>query len=151
MRGASRICWSTPPGLPSSKGSDGSIATFWQPFFVQLQAQHAALPLPHRLVAVLSDYAGQPDAFAACARSVDDESTAATAAKLVALPELGPFTRGQVTRWLADMAYADVPPGHLAEVARRVITNVRGELDLIPLRVLDRLRYEPLSPPEDPP
>jgi hypothetical protein len=36
-------------------------------------------------------------------------------------------------------------------VARRVITNVRGELDLVPLRVLDRLRYEPLSLPEDPP
>jgi len=116
-----------------------------------LQALHAALPLPHRLVAVLSDYAGQSEAFAACTRSVDDEATSATASLLVALPGLGPFTRGQVTRWLADMAYADEPPGHLAEVARRVITNVRGELDLVPLKVLARLRYEPLSLPEDPP
>ena len=124
-------------------------ARFWRPFFEHLHALHAALPLPHRLVAVLSDYAGQPAAFAAVVRSVDDDITPTTAPLLVALPELGPFTRNQVTRWLADMGYADEPPGHLADVARRAVTNDRGELDLIPMKVLDRLRFEPLTPQED--
>lgn len=125
-------------------------AQFWQPFFEQLCALHAALPFKYRMIVVLSDYAGQAEAFAAVARSVDDEATTATASLLLALPELGQFTQAQVKRWLTDMAYADEPPGHLAAVMRRAVTNDRGDPDLIPMKVLDRLRFEPLSPMEDP-
>ncbi|MDM0048613.1 DUF4062 domain-containing protein [Variovorax sp. J22R115] len=130
-------------------GAAGFNAQFWQPFFERLSALHAELPLPHRLVAVLSSYAGLSPEVEAITRAIDNEATDATASRLVALPALGPFTKAQVTRWLGEMNYADEPPGHLAEVARRAVTNDRGDVDLVPMQVLDRLRFELLKPLED--
>jgi hypothetical protein len=128
-------------------GAAAFHAQFWRPFFERLVQLHEAQGFAHRLVAVLSDYSGQPEAWATAARqpAVKD----ATGALMLALPELDPYDEDDVATWLSDMNFADEPAGSLADVQARAVTNDRGELDLIPMKVLARLRFETLVPMED--
>ncbi|MEY2689937.1 MAG: hypothetical protein RL375_4137, partial [Pseudomonadota bacterium] len=128
-------------------GAAAFHARFWRPFFERLVQWHEAQAFAHRLVAVLSEYSGQPETWAAVARQPADKD--ATGALLLALPELGPYEEDDVATWLGDMNFADDPPGSLAEVQARAVTNDRGEPDLNPMKVLARLRFETLVPLED--
>lgn len=124
---------------------------FWKPFFEELSKQFDFLPFNHRMVAVLTDYSGSDQQWSSVACNADDDIDDHDRSLLLALPKLGSFTKSQVTLWLSKMNYADDPPGSLNEVAERAITNDLGARDLIPMKVLDRLRFEQLVPNENMP
>jgi hypothetical protein len=122
---------------------------FWKPFFEELSKQYNFAPFNHRMVTVLSDYSGSDQQWASVACNADEDAEDRDRSLLLALPKLGSFTQSQVTLWLSKMDYSDDPPGSLNEVAKRAITNDLGARDLIPMKVLDRLRFEQLVPNEN--
>lgn len=118
---------------------------FWRPFWSRLRMLRQQTPTPHRLVAVLADYTGNPDAWGetvmpppAPGAPTDDY------ARLLLIPRLGPFSDDDLLSWLEEMEVPDDASGRRAELVRRVLHNEAGALDPTPLHVFNRLLGETL-------
>lgn len=122
---------------------------FWQPFWERLRVLRAQLQLPHRLVAIVADYATPPAAWAA-ARTPAAPGAPPDYRFLLELPRLGPITDADLYEWFQEFEVPDDAHNRLATLVERALHDGAGALDPMPLRVFERLRSETLWPDPSP-
>jgi hypothetical protein len=128
----------------------GGLATFqdffWRPFQDRLMELRATQPISHRLLAVVTEYSGDPTAWAAAVCGPDFDEEAADFSKLLLLPKLTAFKRRDVLLWLEEI---DAPEELWGQLATSVLQDDQGQPDGTPLRVFDRLQRHPLWPEDE--
>jgi len=129
-----------PGGVPAFRDS------FWQPFYDRLKELREVRLVSNQLVAIVAEYTSDSSGWATAVCEPDAAGEAGDPSKLLLLPSLASFTKGDVLLWLAEIG---VPKDRRAQVAKNVLLDGKGESDPTPLRVFDRLRGENLQPEDD--
>lgn len=120
--------------------------SFWKPFYDRLKELRATQPIPHRLIAVVTEYSGDSTAWAAAVSGPDFDAEPADFSKLLLLPTLTDFTRRDVLLWLGKI---NLPEARRAQLADSVLQDDQGKPDGTPLRVFDRLQRQSLWPEDE--
>ena len=129
--------------------SGGGMAfreAFWKPFHDRLKELRATQPIPHRLIAVVTESSGDSTAWGTAVGGPDFDEQPADFSQLLLLPPLAGFKRRDVLLWLAEI---DVPEDRRVQIATSVLQDDQGKPDGTPLRVFDRLQRESLWPEDE--
>lgn len=120
---------------------------FWLPFFARLETLRAQQKIPHRLLALVTDYSGDSGQWGTSVAAAGSLEEDVDYTKLLPIPKLGPFKRSDLLTWFGRVKVPEDDTGtRLVALADRLLKNERGEAEPLPPRVFDRLKRETLWP-----